>query len=95
MQVAGSERGKEFSEKVLLMKGFDAAAVRGSFPNSQRALPGSKEVEVLRRWARALGGSERLRQIENIYVRGRVETGGLSGSFEEWRVAKGPAQAKH
>ncbi len=81
--------GQAFSEALFLTKGFDAAAVTGAFHYSQRALPGSKEDEVLRSWARALGGSERLRRIENIYVRGRVETGGLSGLFEEWRVANG------
>jgi|GEM_PF-47197 len=79
---------QEFSDTVFFTKG-EAAAVTGAFSSSQRALPGSKEDEVLRSWERALGGSERLRRIENIYVRGRVETGGLSGLFEEWRVAKG------
>jgi len=59
------------------------------FNYSQRAGSVSKEAEVLRGWARALGGLERLRQIENVYIRGKVETGGLSGLFEEWRVARG------
>ena len=93
MQLAGSDpaiaAGLAFSDRLLLTKGFDAAAVTAASHYSQRAPPGSKEDEVLRSWARALGGSERLRRIENIYVRGRLETGGLSGVFEEWRVAKG------
>ena len=93
MQGGGSgspmQGGQAFTDKLLLTNGVDAAAVTGAFGYSQRALPGSKEGEVLRSWARALGASERLRRIENIYVRGRVETGGLSGLFEEWRVAKG------
>ena len=93
MQVAGSDPAmpgdQAFSDTLLLTKSFDAAAVTGAFHYSQRTLPGSKEGEVLRSWARALGEPERLQRIENIYVRGRVETGGLSGLFEEWRVAKG------
>jgi len=93
MQVTGSDpemaAGQALSDTLLSTKGFAVPAVTGALYYSQRARPGSKEGEVLRSWARALGGSERLRRIENIYVRGRVETGGMSGLFEEWRVAKG------
>ena len=45
--------------------------------------------KVLKGWTQALGGPERLRRIENLYLRGTVETRGLSGYFEEWRVATG------
>lgn len=54
----------------------------------------SKEKDLFRGWARALGGEERLRRIENTYIRGRIETGGLSGTFEEWRIAKGQHKQK-
>src|SRR5882724_11360753 len=73
MRVTGSDPampgGQASSDTLLSTKGFDAPAVTGAFHYSQRALPASKG-EVLRSWARALGGLERLRRIENIYVRG-------------------------
>src|SRR5262249_25981297 len=78
------------SSRALMQGRPDGAAVKEAFFNySQRAGTVSKEAEVLKGWARALGGLERLRRIENIYIRGKVEKGGLSGLFEEWRVARG------
>src|SRR5262245_20793021 len=78
------------SRAVMQLRGPDVASVTEAFFDySQRAVLVSKEAEVLRGWARALGGLERLRRIENIYIRGKVETGGLSGLLEEWRVARG------
>ncbi|MFQ5793912.1 MAG: aspartyl protease family protein [Candidatus Bipolaricaulia bacterium] len=41
------------------------------------------------RWANALGGLDRLKQIENVYTRSAIEIGGLSGTVEEWQTAQG------
>lgn len=80
------------SRTVLRVTALDWAmpgAVTRAFHNSQGALTSPKAAEVLRRWAQALGGLERLERIKNIYIRGRVETSGLSGLFEEWRTDSG------
>jgi hypothetical protein len=45
--------------------------------------------QPLQRWAQALGGLERLRQIEAIYIRFRVEMGGLAGTLEMWSTTQG------
>ncbi len=45
--------------------------------------------DILDRWAQAIGGIGRLRQIENAYVRGTVEVGGLHGTLESWYTARG------
>ena len=45
--------------------------------------------EILSRVAQALGGIERLRQVENVYQRGKLEVAGLTGTAEEWQTARG------
>jgi hypothetical protein len=45
--------------------------------------------EILARWAQALGGIERLQQVNAIHVRMTVEMGGLVGTMEEWYTAQG------
>lgn len=45
--------------------------------------------QLLQRWAQALGGLDRLRSIEVLYIRSRIETGGLVGTVEEWCTAHG------
>ncbi len=45
--------------------------------------------KILSRWAQALGGLEKLKQIKNVYTRSAIETGGLSGTVEEWQTAQG------
>ena len=44
---------------------------------------------ILTRMAQALGGLEKLRQIENIYTRGKVEAAGLKGTVDEWQTSRG------
>jgi hypothetical protein len=44
---------------------------------------------ILNRMATALGGLEKLRAIEGIYMRGKVEVAGLSGTVEDWQTAHG------
>jgi Aspartyl protease len=44
---------------------------------------------ILTRMAQALGGVERLRQIRNIYMRGKIEAAGLSGTVNEWQTSSG------
>src|SRR5689334_17239355 len=44
---------------------------------------------IVSRMAEALGGLERLRQVENIYVHGKVEVAGLSGTVDDWQTAGG------
>lgn len=45
--------------------------------------------DILIRLASALGGIEKLRQVENIYLRGSIEIAGLSGTIREWQTARG------
>jgi hypothetical protein len=45
--------------------------------------------DILNRLASALGGTEKLRQVENIYLRGSIEIAGLSGTIQEWQTATG------
>lgn len=45
--------------------------------------------DILSRLASALGGIEKLQQVENIYLRGSIEIAGLSGTIQEWQTAKG------
>ena len=44
---------------------------------------------IVSRMAEALGGLEKLRQVENIYVHGKVEVAGLSGTIDDWQTASG------
>ena len=44
---------------------------------------------ILSRLAQALGGLERLGEVENIYTRGTVEVAGLRGKIEDWQTARG------
>ena len=44
---------------------------------------------ILSRVAQALGGVEKLRAVENIYMRGKVEVSGLSGTVDDWQTARG------
>ncbi|HET9714139.1 MAG TPA: retropepsin-like aspartic protease [Pyrinomonadaceae bacterium] len=44
---------------------------------------------ILTRMAQALGGVENLRQIQNIYMRGKIEAAGLSGTVDEWQTSRG------
>jgi hypothetical protein len=44
---------------------------------------------ILDRWTQALGGLERLRQIETIYIRMTIETGGMSGTLDSWFTVQG------
>jgi hypothetical protein len=44
---------------------------------------------ILSRLAQALGGPERLGEVENIYTRGTLEVAGLRGKIEEWQTARG------
>ena len=54
------------------------------------AIPQQISAEtILSRMAHALGGLEKLRQVENIYMRGKVEAGGLSGTVDEWQTSRG------
>lgn len=43
----------------------------------------------LERWRQALGGLDRLRHVEVVYARMTIETGGLTGTVEEWHTALG------
>jgi hypothetical protein len=49
----------------------------------------SKAAQLLDLWAEALGGRDRLSQIENIYTMGSYEGTSGSGTVEEWRTAQG------
>ncbi|HEV2834508.1 MAG TPA: retropepsin-like aspartic protease [Pyrinomonadaceae bacterium] len=44
---------------------------------------------ILNRMSAALGGLEKLRAIEGIYMRGKVDVAGLSGTVEDWQTAAG------
>jgi len=44
---------------------------------------------ILTRMAQALGGVEKLRQIQNIYMRGKLEAAGLSGTVDGWQTSRG------
>src|SRR5262249_3709182 len=80
-----------FCVPVVLLKTLDQArpVVEAQPVHSKQVKPGSKKEELLRAWTQALGGLDSLRRIENVYVRGSIETGGLRGTFEEWRIAQG------
>ena len=41
---------------------------------------------MVSRMAAALGGLEQLRQVENIYMHGKVEVAGLKGSVDDWQT---------
>ena len=54
------------------------------------AIPQQISAEtILSRMAQALGGLEKLRQVENVYMRGKVEAAGLSGTVDEWQTSRG------
>src|SRR5215217_2207584 len=59
-----------------------------SAENNRQATPMTAET-ILSRMAEALGGIEKLRQVENIYMRGKVEVAGLSGTVEDWQTSSG------
>lgn len=40
-------------------------------------------------WASAIGGKEKLAQVNNVYSRGTAETGGLKGPVEDWITSSG------
>ena len=44
---------------------------------------------ILSRVAQALGGIDKLRAVENIYMRGKVEVAGLSGTVDDWQTTRG------
>lgn len=44
---------------------------------------------IVSRMAEALGGMEKLRQVENIYMHGKVQVAGLSGTVDDWQAAGG------
>ncbi|HXC71280.1 MAG TPA: retropepsin-like aspartic protease [Pyrinomonadaceae bacterium] len=44
---------------------------------------------ILARMAQALGGVERLRQVGTIYMHGKAEVAGLSGTVDEWQTSRG------
>lgn len=44
---------------------------------------------IVSRMAQALGGPEKLGQVENIYMHGKVEVAGLSGTVDDWQTAGG------
>jgi outer membrane lipoprotein-sorting protein len=43
---------------------------------------------ILSRMGQALGGMEKLRAVENLYMRGKVEVAGLSGTVDDWQTAR-------
>lgn len=45
--------------------------------------------EILRRWAAALGGQEKLAAIHVLHVKSKLATGGLKGAYEEWDSERG------
>jgi len=45
--------------------------------------------DLVARWTDALGGPERIKSIENIYVRSKVATSGLEGVVEIWSTSDG------
>jgi hypothetical protein len=49
--------------------------------------------ELLDRWAVALGGRENLRNVQTIHLRGTLETGGMTGTFERWCTSRGEFRA--
>src|SRR5215510_10873436 len=44
---------------------------------------------LLSRMVEALGGAEKLRAVENVSLRGKIEAAGLSGTVEDWQTARG------
>ena len=52
----------------------------GITPNAQ---------DILDRWTNALGGRDKIEQIENVYQAGTTVEGGLQGSLKEWSTAAG------
>lgn len=44
---------------------------------------------IVSRMTEALGGMEKLGQVENIYMRGKVEVAGLKGTVDDWQTAGG------
>ena len=44
---------------------------------------------IVSRMAKALGGLEKLREVENIYMHGKVEVAGLSGTVDDWQTSSG------
>ena len=56
--------------------------------NPEGGTPMTPEA-LIRRWAEALGGLGKLKEIENVYTKSTIETGGLQGTLEEWVTAGG------
>lgn len=69
--------------------------------SGKRALPESRAVappindsaptaaELLKRWAQALGGVEKLKGVKNAYLQSALKAGGLTGTGEYWQTAQG------
>lgn len=68
-----------------------AFAATGGGAQAQAPAEGAEMTteEILRRMADALGGGERLAQVETVYTRGKVSIAGLNGTVEEWQTARG------
>jgi hypothetical protein len=46
-------------------------------------------VKLLKRWAEALGGVEKITRIKNLYLRSVIKSGGLEGTSEHWQTVEG------
>ncbi len=44
---------------------------------------------VLARMAQALGGLDKLRQAETVYMHGKIKVAGLSGTVDDWQTSRG------
>ncbi len=66
----------------------DSPAFVGSV-TVQSSDTGPTAAELLRRWAKALGGVEKIQRIKNVYVRSLTKIGELEFTSEEWQAAQG------
>ena len=61
-------------------------------PNSPWVCPNSPAVpvqEILDQWAAALGGRQKIADMESIHLRAKLESGGMKGTFDRWVASKG------
>lgn len=83
--------GRAFTRYAIAWLGVLLILSSGSYQvnQSRQQVNQMTAEDILNRLASALGGTEKLHQVENIYLRGSIEIAGLSGTLQEWQTAKG------
>jgi len=66
-----------------------AGAVLWSATDARAQSQEHSAAELIEKWSTALGGKDRLAQIETLYSQWKVATAGLEGTVSEWTTRKG------